>query len=69
MIIEVNKSLDEVIANINAITYSKNFHWCRSTTKQKYLEPNLSISKMYALYVQECNEKSKKKPISNMWKV
>lgn len=42
-----NKSSDEVIANINAITYSKISHCYRSTTKWKYLEPNISISKMY----------------------
>lgn len=31
-------------------------HYCRSQTKREYLDPNLSISKMYELYVEECNQ-------------
>lgn len=54
----VNKSSDELIANINAhITKFSTVesHYCRFTTKRQYLESNLST---YALYVQECNEKN-----------
>lgn len=31
----------------------KESHYCRSTTKRKYLDENLSISKMYSLYKEE----------------
>ncbi|XP_031355412.1 uncharacterized protein LOC116179702 [Photinus pyralis] len=33
-------------------------HYCRRTTKRKYLEPNLSVAKMYNLYVKDCEEKN-----------
>ena len=29
-------------------------HYCRATTKRKYLSQNLSVAKMYDLYVEEC---------------
>ncbi|XP_060858846.1 GATA zinc finger domain-containing protein 4-like [Metopolophium dirhodum] len=59
----VNKSSDEIIANINS--HIEKFptvesHYCRSTSKRQYLDPNLSISKMYELYVKECNETGQK---------
>jgi len=32
-------------------------HYCRATSKRKYLDSTLSISKMYELYIQDCKEK------------
>ncbi len=33
-------------------------HYCRATSKLKYLSPELSISKMYNLYTQKCSNES-----------
>jgi len=32
-------------------------HYCRATTKRKYLDPTLSIAKMYELYLQDCKSR------------
>lgn len=34
-------------------------HYCRKTTERQYLDPNLSIRKMYDLYVQEAKERER----------
>jgi len=67
----VNKSSDEIIANINS--HIEKFptvesHYCRSTSKRQYLDPNLSISKMYELYVKECNETGQKQVSLSLYK-
>lgn len=67
----VNKSSDEVIAHINS--HIEKFptvesHYCRSTSKRNYLDPNLSISKMYELFVKECNETNQQKVSLSLYK-
>ncbi|KAF0747810.1 Uncharacterized protein FWK35_00027098 [Aphis craccivora] len=39
-------------------------HYCRATTKRKYLDPTLSIAKMYELYLQDC----KSRELDNFYK-
>ncbi|KAJ8940472.1 hypothetical protein NQ314_010719 [Rhamnusium bicolor] len=36
-------------------------HYCRETNQRQYLDPTLSITKMYNLYVQECENNNKNK--------
>ena len=53
----------EVIDNIKR--HIKSFpvvdsHYCRSTSKRKYLYPGLSVKKMYDLYKTECKEKGQR---------
>ena len=45
--------LDAVRAHIKKFPVMPS-HYCRATTKRKYLSPNLSVAKMYDLYVEEC---------------
>lgn len=33
------------------------FHYCRASTKRKYLDPTLLIVKMYELYLQDCKSR------------
>lgn len=33
-------------------------HYCRSNTKKEYIEPKLTLSRMYNLYVEKCQEES-----------
>lgn len=33
-------------------------HYCRSNTKKEYLEPELTLSRMYNFYVEKCQEES-----------
>ncbi|KAB0803071.1 hypothetical protein PPYR_00041 [Photinus pyralis] len=49
------KMKEEIINHIKGFPVIDS-HYCRQTTKRKYLEPNLSVSKMYDLYVKRCNE-------------
>jgi len=67
----VNKSSDEVIAYINShieVFPTVESHYCRSTSKRNYLDPNLSISKMYELFVKECNQTSQQKVSLSLYK-
>lgn len=34
-------------------------HYRRKSTKRKYLDPNLSIAKMHALYTEDCKSQNK----------
>lgn len=57
-----NKTKPQIIAEINA--HIRSFptmasHYCRASTKREYLDANLSISKMYALYAENCKNKNK----------
>lgn len=56
-----NKTSSKIIADIKAHIQSfpvMESHYCRKSTKREYLDSNLSITKMYALYVEQCKEKT-----------
>lgn len=38
-------------------------HYCRKSTKREYLDPQLSINKMYELYVEHCKQKAEETKI------
>jgi hypothetical protein len=48
--------LEGVREHINAFPVIES-HYCRSTTKRKYLEQGLSVNMMYRLYGERCHEK------------
>ncbi|KAL4718089.1 hypothetical protein ACJJTC_003948 [Scirpophaga incertulas] len=47
--------IQEVIDHINSFPVEES-HFCRSNTKRKYLAADLSVAKMYTLYVEKCNQ-------------
>ena len=47
--------LQEVINHINRFPRVES-HYCRKDTKREYLDPKLSIAKMYELYKTHCEE-------------
>ncbi|XP_072375619.1 uncharacterized protein [Diabrotica undecimpunctata] len=57
-----NKTKPDIIASIKAHVQSfptMASHYCRSSTKREYLDSNLSIAKMYELYVEDCKKTGK----------
>lgn len=55
-----NKTLSDVISEIKS--HIEKFptiesHYCRASTKRKYLNPTLSITKTYELYLQDCKSR------------
>ena len=58
-----NKTPDEVIQrvkkHIEAFPTMES-HYCRKTSQRQYLDPSLTISKMYELYVEECSGSNEK---------
>lgn len=57
-----NKTSPDVLQNIKAHIESfpsVESHYCRKTTKRQYLDPRLSIRKMYALYLEDAKEREK----------
>ncbi|KAL4127486.1 hypothetical protein QTP88_011653 [Uroleucon formosanum] len=55
-----NKTPSDVICEIRS--HIEKFpttesHYCRATTKWKYLDPTLSIAKMYELYLEDCKSR------------
>lgn len=58
-----NKTSDEMIQKVK--THIEGFptmesHYCRKSSQRKYLDPSLSIAKMYELYVEECSRGNEK---------
>ncbi|CAC5356571.1 unnamed protein product [Mytilus coruscus] len=43
-------------------------HYCRANSSRKYLEPTLSLSKMYQLYTEKCQSKSIKVEKSHIYR-
>jgi hypothetical protein len=56
-----NKTSDETITEIKSHIESfpvVESHYCRKNTTKKYLNSNLTVTKMYSLYLEFCHEKS-----------
>lgn len=54
-----NKTSDELVAAVKRHIESfptMESHYCRQSSKRQYLDPSLSIAKMYELYVKGCSE-------------
>ncbi|KAJ8934545.1 hypothetical protein NQ314_013286 [Rhamnusium bicolor] len=59
----INKTPDIMLQKVKAHIESfptMESHYCRKSSKRLYLDPNLSISKMYQLYVEQCQERKEK---------
>lgn len=58
------ESVDKVKQHIERFPVVES-HYCRKNSKRMYLDPTLSIKKMYSLYLQQC-ENDKSKPVSEI---
>lgn len=64
-----NKTAPELIAQVKS--HIERFstmgsHYCRKSTKRKYLDSKLSISKMYDLYFEKCGNNGNEKHVSQI---
>lgn len=60
-----DEKIEDIINHINSFPRIES-HYCRSTTQRLYLDPALSIRKMYALYREKCT--STGKTAVKLWK-
>lgn len=61
--VPANKTSEDLVARVKLHIESfptMESHYCRKSTKREYLDPSLSIAKMYELYVNECSENNEK---------
>jgi hypothetical protein len=49
--------IDKIKSHIEKFTTQES-HCCRKTSNRKYLDPKLSVRKMYKLFVEHCQEKT-----------
>lgn len=64
-----NKTAPELIAQVKSHIESfptMGSHHCRKSTKRKYLDSTLSISKMYDLYLEKCRNNGNEKHVSQI---